>query len=196
MRIAIYARAESKETKNIATQIKAIEDLAQKRGWTITMTAFETADDGAARPERDFILKACRLGKVQAVVIWKIDRWARNLSDLVVSLGELATLEIPLISVVENFDSAHADKDELLDLLNHFAKRDQKLAGEKIKAGIVASKNNHGRPQTSLKKSQRVIGLFQEGYTKSAISRILNISRATVIRVLRKAKLQYELDQP
>lgn len=188
MRIAIYARAESKESKNIATQIKAIEDLAQKRGWTITMTAFETADGGAARPERDLILKACRQGKVQALVVWKIDRWARSLPDLVVSLSELAALEIPFISVVENFDSANADKDELLDLLNHYARRDQEQAGAKIKAGIVASQNKHGRPQTSQRKAQRALGLYQEGYTKAAISRILKIGRASVNRILERER--------
>ena len=184
MRIAIYARAENKESKNIAAQIKAIEDFAQKQGWTIAMTVFETAGDGEPRPERDIIIKACRNHKVDAVAVWKLDRWARSLPDLLSSLKEFSTIEVPLFSVMENFNSATADKDVLLDQLNHYAEREQNLTREKIKAGIRSSTKKHGRPQTALRKSQRVIGLYQEGYSKAAISRMLNISRTSVIRIL------------
>lgn len=184
MRIAIYARAETKEHKNIAIQIKAIEDLAQKRGWIVAMTVFETGQDGDVKAEREYIFKACRNHRIDGIAVWKIDRWASSLPDLILTLKELATLEVPLYSVAENFDSAKANSEELLNILNQFAEREQMIAVEKIKTGLQNSKKKVGRPQTAVRKAQRVIGLFQEGHSKAAIARILNISRASVIRIL------------
>ena len=50
------------------------------------------------------ILEAARARRIDAVVIGKIDRWGRSLSDLVATLKELTELGVSFVTVTEFFD--------------------------------------------------------------------------------------------
>jgi putative DNA-invertase from lambdoid prophage Rac len=50
------------------------------------------------------LLAAVRRREVDAILVWRLDRWGRSLPDLVVTLKEFAELGIGFVSLTEAFD--------------------------------------------------------------------------------------------
>ena len=53
---------------------------------------------------REELLPAARRREVDAILVWRLDRWERSLPDLVITLKELAELGIGFVSLTEAFD--------------------------------------------------------------------------------------------
>ncbi len=184
MRVALYARVSTKEQNTLPMQMKAVKTLARQRNWQVTMTVSETASGRATRPERETIMNAARRRKIDVVVVWKVDRWGRNLSDLISTLEELSLLGVSLVSVTESFDMTSPAGKAMVSMLSVFSNFERDMLGERIKAGIRASKKKHGRPRTALKHATKIRKLYADGKTKAAIARKLGIGRTSVIRIL------------
>jgi DNA invertase Pin-like site-specific DNA recombinase len=46
------------------------------------------------RKKREQLMRAARRKEIDAIVVWKLDRWGRSLHDLVSTLKELSELEV------------------------------------------------------------------------------------------------------
>jgi hypothetical protein len=55
-------------------------------------------------PEPQSLLNAARQRQVDVIVVWRLDRWGRSLSDLVVTLRELIDLGVGFVSLTEALD--------------------------------------------------------------------------------------------
>jgi putative DNA-invertase from lambdoid prophage Rac len=104
MRVALYARVSTKDQNTLSMQLKAMKSLANQREWKVSMEVEEIASGASERPQRSAILNAARARKVDAIVVWNVDRWGRSLSDLVATLKELTDLGVSFVSVTEYFD--------------------------------------------------------------------------------------------
>jgi hypothetical protein len=104
MRVALYARVSTKDQNTLPLQMKAMRSLARQRNWTVAMAVKEVASGASERPARQSILDAVRRHRIDAVIVWKMDRWGRSLSDLVATLKELSELGVSFVSVTEFFD--------------------------------------------------------------------------------------------
>lgn len=184
MRVALYARVSTKEQSTLPMQMKAVKTLARQRNWSVTMAVSEIASGRATRPERETIMIAARRRKIDAIAVWKVDRWGRNLSDLISTLEELSLLGVSLVSATESFDMTSPAGKAMVSMLSVFSNFERDILGERIKAGIRASKKKHGRPRTALRHASKVRKLYEDGMTKAAIARKLGIGRTSVIRIL------------
>lgn len=184
MRAALYARVSTKEQNTLPMQMKSIKSLARQRNWSVTIAVSEIASGRAFRPEREAIMSAARSHKIDVVVVWKVDRWGRNLSDLISTLEELSSLGVSLVSTTESFDMTSPAGKAMVSMLSVFSNFERDMLGERIKAGIRASKKKHGRPTTALKHASKIRQLYADGMTKAAIARKLKIGRTSVIRIL------------
>lgn len=184
MRVALYARVSTKEQNTLPMQMKAVKMLARQRKWSVTMAVSEIASGRAARPEREAIMIAARRRKIDAIAVWKVDRWGRSLSDLISTLEELSLLGVSLVSATESFDMTSPAGKAMVSMLSVFSNFERDMLGERIKAGIRASKKKHGRPRTALRHAPKVRRLYEDGMTKAAIARKLGIGRTSVIRIL------------
>lgn len=187
MRVALYARVSTKDQNTLPMQMKAMKSLARQRNWTISMAVKEVASGAAGRPERDAILDAARRHRIDAVVVWKIDRWGRSLSDLVATLKELTELGVSFVSVTEFFDLGTTTGKAMAGMLSVFSEFERDMLRERIKAGIAQSIKKgrpHGRPRSALQHRAKIKRFYAEGMTKAAIARKLNIGRTSVIRIL------------
>jgi len=184
MRAALYARVSTKEQNTLPMQMKTVKSLARQRSWSVTMVVSEIASGRATRPERETIMEAARRRKIDVVVVWKVDRWGRNLSDLISTIEELSLLGVSLVSATESFDMTSPAGKAMVSMLSVFSNFERDMLGERIKAGIRASKKKHGRPRTALKHSSKIQKLYADGMTKAAIARKLRIGRTSVIRIL------------
>jgi DNA invertase Pin-like site-specific DNA recombinase len=57
----------------------------------------EVGSGANQRPKREELMKSARRREVDAIVVWKLDRWGRSLPDLIGSLAELRDLGIAFV---------------------------------------------------------------------------------------------------
>ena len=58
----------------------------------------------AERPDRDVLLQPARRRELDAIVVWRLDRWGRSLVDLTATLSELSALGVGFVSLTEAID--------------------------------------------------------------------------------------------
>lgn len=187
MRAALYARVSTKDQNTLPMQMKAMKSLARQRDWKIVLAVKEVASGASTRAEREAILEAARKRRIDVVIVWKIDRWGRSLSDLVATLKELTELGVSFVSVTEFFDLGTSTGKAMVGMLSVFSEFERDMLRERIKAGIAQSLKKgrpHGRPRSALKHASKIKQFYREGMTKAAIARKLKIGRTSVIRIL------------
>src|ERR1700722_18734131 len=101
----------------------------------------KTIGSGALqRPKREELLAAVRRREVDAILVWRLDRWGRSLPDLVVTLKELAELGIGFVSLTEAFDMTTPTGRALAGMLAVFAEFEREIMRERVKAGIAQAR--------------------------------------------------------
>lgn len=89
MRVAIYARVSTAD-QSPERQVRESRSYAQARGWQIVREAQEIAGKASQRrPQREDILRMARCREIDAVLVQALDRWGRNVQDLVLTMAEL-----------------------------------------------------------------------------------------------------------
>jgi len=101
LRVAIYARVSAPGQHTIAMQKRQLREYAKRRDWTIVREVEEVGSGAKRRPKRDELVDAARRREIDAVLVWRLDRWGRSLSDLVVTLQELQELGVAFVSLTE-----------------------------------------------------------------------------------------------
>ena len=103
-RVGLYARVSTHDQKTLPLQMRAMREYAAKRGWTIALQIKEVGSGASERELRKRLLTAARRRDIDAVLVWRLDRWGRSLVDLVVTLKELAELGVGFVSLTEALD--------------------------------------------------------------------------------------------
>jgi putative DNA-invertase from lambdoid prophage Rac len=187
LRVGLYARVSTHDQQTLPLQLAAMRDYVVKRGWTI---AFEVEDVGSGtgeRPRRDELLKTARQREVDAIVVWRLDRWGRSLVDLISTLQELASLRVGFVSLHEALDMISPTGRALAGMLAVFAEFERDILRDRVKAGIAQARKlgkPHGRPPTVLQRSEEIKRLYASGVSKREIAKRLGISRTSVRRLL------------
>ena len=188
MKVACYARVSTHDQQTLPLQLKAMEEYAKRREWTITERISEIGsgkDDN--RPKREELLKKAYRREIDAILVWKLDRWGRSLADLVSTLKNLTDLKVGFISLTEAIDLTTPTGRALTGMLSVFAEFERDILRERIKAGIDQSRMNgkpHGRPRSALNKASEIAKMHAEGVSKSKIASTLGIGRTSVRRIL------------
>ncbi len=83
VRVAIYARV-SREDQRAENQVRELEEFARRRGFEISGIYIDQGISGAKeiRPSLSSLMSAARHREFDAVLVWKIDRFARSLKHL------------------------------------------------------------------------------------------------------------------
>jgi len=139
------------------------------------------------RPQREALLKAARRREIDAVVVWRLDRWGRSLADLVVTLQELSGLGVGFVSLTEALDLTTPSGRAMAGLLAVFAEFEREILRERVRAGITQARKegrSHGRPRTARLQAEQVRRLWAQHQSKSEIARHLGIGRTSVRRIL------------
>ncbi len=88
---------------------------------------------------------AARRREVDAVVVWRLDRWGRSLPDLVVTLRELTDLGVGFVSLTEALDLTTPTGRAMAGMVAVFAEFEREILRERVRAGIVQARKE-GRP--------------------------------------------------
>src|SRR5213082_1314206 len=150
-RCAIYTRKSSEEGleqdfNSLAAQREACEAYIrsqQHEGWLLARNRY---DDGGfsggnlERPALQDLLGDIRAGRIDIVVVYKVDRLTRSLADFA-RLVELFDAEgVSFVSVTQQFNTTTSMGRLTLNILLSFAQFEREVTGERIRDKIAASK--------------------------------------------------------
>ena len=148
---AIYTRKSTdegleKEFNSLDAQREACEAYitSQKHaGWVAVRDMY---DDGGLsggtmeRPALKRLLTDIKAGKVQIVVVYKVDRLTRSLADFAKIVDVLDAHGASFVSVTQQFNTTTSMGRLTLNMLLSFAQFEREIAGERIRDKIAASK--------------------------------------------------------
>lgn len=148
---AIYTRKSSddgleQEFNSLDAQREACEAYIKSQkheGWVCLPAMY---DDGGLsggtieRPSLQRLLNDIRAGKVQIVVVYKVDRLTRSLADFAKIVDVLDEAGASFVSVTQQFNTTTSMGRLTLNMLLSFAQFEREIAGERIRDKIAASK--------------------------------------------------------
>lgn len=184
MRIG-YARVSTKE-QSFDLQVDALREAGCER---IYMEAVSGAR--AERPELNELLRNIRSGDV--LVIWKLDRLGRSLSNLVALTNTLMEKGVGLQSLRDPVDTTTPHGRLTFNLFASLAEFERDLIRERTQAGLDAARargRNGGRPKGISPQAETtamaVETLYREGKLSTLeIANKLHISKSTLYAYLR-----------
>jgi putative DNA-invertase from lambdoid prophage Rac len=187
LRVGIYARISTHDQQTLPLQVKAMRQYARRRSWKVVKAVEDVGSGASERPQREELIKAARRRQIDAILVWRLDRWGRSLLDLIGSLQELSTLGVGFVSLCEALDLTTPSGRALAGMLAVFAEFEREILRERVKAGIAQARARgqpHGRPPTVKARSAEIKRLFARGLSKREIAKRLKVGRTSVRRVL------------
>lgn len=151
LRCAVYTRKSSEEGleqdfNSLEAQREACEAYVRSQaheGWRLIEDRF---DDGGfsggnlKRPAVEQLLKAVSDGRVDVIVVYKIDRLTRSLTDFARLAETFDRKGISFVSVTQQFNTTTSMGRLMLNVLLSFAQFEREITGERIRDKIAASK--------------------------------------------------------
>jgi len=187
LRAGLYARVSTVDQQTLTMQNRAMREYAARRGWTITLQVRDVNSGAAKREARQKLLEAARRREIDVVLVWRLDRWGRSVTDLLVTLQELEHLGVGFVSLTEALDLTTPAGRAMAGLLSVFSEFEREILRERTRAGLAQARLNGrrlGRPLTAGLRAAEIRKLNRAGVSKSEIARRLQIGRTSVRRIL------------
>jgi site-specific DNA recombinase len=180
---AIYTRKSSEEGReqefnSLAAQREACEAYIrsqQHEGWALTRNRY---DDGGfsggnlERPALQRLLADIRTGRIDIVVVYKVDRLTRSLTDFARLVEIFDGQDVSFVSVTLQFNTTSSMGRLTLNVLLSFAQFEREVTGERIRDKIAASK----------KKGLWMGGNVPLGYDADERALVINPAEAETVR--------------
>jgi DNA invertase Pin-like site-specific DNA recombinase len=192
-RAGLYARVSTNDQQTLAMQNRAMREYATRRGWAIALQVREVNSGAARREAREKLLEASRRREIDLVLVWRLDRWGRSVTDLLATLQELEHLGVGFVSLTEALDLTTPAGRAMAGLLALFAEFEREILRERTRAGLAHARQsgkNLGRPATAAQHTAEIRKLHRAGISKSEIARRLKIGRTSVRRILEAYSFQ------
>jgi len=150
-RCAIYTRKSTEhnldlEFNSLDAQREACEAYIKSQaheGWRLVPDRY---DDGAfsgaslERPALQKLLADVRSGKIDIVVVYKVDRLTRSLADFAKLVELFDQHSVSFVSVTQSFNTTSSMGRLTLNVLLSFAQFEREVIGERVRDKIAASK--------------------------------------------------------
>jgi DNA invertase Pin-like site-specific DNA recombinase len=185
LRCAIYTRKSSEEgleqefnSLDAQREACAAYIVSQRHsGWTALPQMY---DDGGVsggtmdRPALQRLLGDVKAGRVDIVVVYKVDRLTRSLSDFAKIVDILDAHDASFVSVTQQFNTTTSMGRLTLNMLLSFAQFERDIAGERIRDKIAASK----------KRGMWMGGSVPLGYDAVDRRLVVNEAEAETVRLI------------
>lgn len=192
-RAGLYARVSTNDQQTLPMQNRALQEYAARRGWTVAMQVREVGSGAARRQARERLIEAARRREIDVVLVWRLDRWGRSVTDLLATLQELEHLGVGFVSLTEALDLTTPAGRAMAGLLAIFAEFEREVLRERTRAGLAQARQNGrrlGRPITAGLQAAEILKLYRAGVAKAEIARRLQIGRTSVRRILSTNKIR------
>ena len=205
MKVALYLRVSTLD-QNPEAQRRELEAYAARHGWDVT-AQYEDIASGSdrKRPELARLLEDCRSGKVECVLVWKLDRFGRSAIDLYHNLQSLDSEAVRFIATSQGIDTERSNPVSrfLLHVLGAVAELERDQIRERTVSGMrryqadlaankvgrtVHSQSGKDLPPHRPKKvldREKIQSLRAQGLSLAAIADQVGVHASTVLRRLR-----------
>ena len=163
MKFAIYCRVSRRDLHPENQKLQLVEH-AENKGWDYEVFE-EIESTRKTRPVKEGILKDIRKGKFDGILIYKLDRWARSLQELIMNVTEITNRGKQFVVLTQNFDTTSASGMLMMQILGAFAEFEREIIRERTLAGLERAKAKGvklGRPRKAIKKQGRVYVLKEK----------------------------------
>jgi DNA invertase Pin-like site-specific DNA recombinase len=178
-----YARVSS-EDQNLDMQIDAMTKTGCEKIFADKFT-------GSTAKRVQLQRALAYLERGDTLVIWKFDRLARSLVDLLNIFADLHARGIQIHSLTENIDTSSPGGKFYFQMLGAVAEFQRAVIRENQKAGIIAAKRRGkhlGRPRKiTPEQLTHARGLIDAGTPVSQAAELFKVDRATMHRALQRS---------
>jgi putative DNA-invertase from lambdoid prophage Rac len=149
-KIALYCRV---STQSQTTENQKIRLLQYATDNKLKYDLYDEVESTRkTRPIKQAVLSKLRSGEYSAVIVFKLDRWARSSRELLLEIQELVDKGIGFISVSDNLDFTSSVGRLHFHILSAFSEFERSLISERTKEGLMRAKSQNkqlGRPKGS-----------------------------------------------
>jgi putative DNA-invertase from lambdoid prophage Rac len=199
---AVYCRVSTSD-QSCERQERDLLAYAARAGYEIVGVWKETASGMKLdRAERKKVMALAQARKIDAILVTELSRWGRSTIDLVHTLQALQAWNVSLIAQTGlQFDLATPQGKMMASVMAALAEFERELIQERIRSGIAAAKargrtfgRRHGQRPKSEKLTPQVLQMIEEGLSYRAIAKRLNISKNTVMEIVKRGRCADTVD--
>jgi site-specific DNA recombinase len=200
LRCAIYTRKSSEEGldqdfNSLQAQREACEAYIRSQkgeGWTIVRTPY---DDGGfsggsmKRPAVTALLADVEAGLIDVVVVYKVDRLTRSLTDFSRIVEAFDAKGVSFVSITQSFNTTTSMGRLTLNVLLSFAQFEREVTGERIRDKVAASKAKGmwmgGRPSLGYDAVDRklVVNAIEAERVRAIFDRYLELGTVHALKL-------------
>lgn len=159
-KLALYSRVSTLDQTTENQKVRLIE-FANQKGYEYDIYE-EVESSRRTRPIKQALLQKLRNGVYAGVIVYKIDRWARSSTELILEIKELVDRNITFISVSDNLDFSTATGRLHFQILAVFAEFERSLISDRTRLALSVLRRKRelegkslGRPKGSKDKKSR-----------------------------------------
>ena len=143
--VAIYSRKSRFTGKgdSIGNQIELCRNHIQNVfGCTAAENAMVFEDEGFSggnlnRPAFRRMMKAAKQGELSAIVVYRLDRISRNISDFTSLIDELTKRDVSFLSIRESFDTSTPMGRAMMFIISIFSQLERETIAERIRDNML-----------------------------------------------------------
>ena len=156
MKVAIYARV-STEEQNIDNQTIPLVEYCTRMNYEYEVFT-EKISTRKTRPVQYELYNRLLRKEFDCLIIYKFDRWARSLKEMVEHIESLIAKDIKVYSYSENIDLSTSMGKAMFHIIGAFAQLERDIIRERTLAGLARAKawgKKLGRPKGAKDKKKR-----------------------------------------
>ena len=191
VRCAIYARVSTdqgleQDFNSLDAQFDASQAYIRSQAharWTLIRTKYEDggfSGGNTDRPALQRLLADVRAGKLDVIVVYKVDRLTRSLADFAKLVELFDQHDVSFVSVTQQFNTTTSMGRLTLNVLLSFAQFEREVTSERIRDKIAASK----------RKGLWVGGMAPLGYDTRERKITVNKAEAETVRKIFRSYLK------
>jgi DNA invertase Pin-like site-specific DNA recombinase len=190
---ALYCRVSSRDQSH-ASQLPDLQRWAQAHGGPVAWWKDTFTGRSMNRPGMDRLMEDLHAGRLERIVVWRLDRLGRTTKGLCQLFDELTERKVDLVSLKDGFSLASPAGRLHARILASVAEYETEVRAERVAAGQAVARRQ-GKTWGGSKKGWRwkvsgdqeaaILDMHAAGKPVTQIGRITGLSRPTVYRVLK-----------
>src|SRR6266853_1666799 len=143
LRVGIYARVSTTDQK-CSQQLTELKKYCRFRNWKVEGEYVDHGVSGtkASRPAMNRLMDKAKIGHVDAIAVWKLDRWGRSVTHFTASVRELDNLGVRFIAVTQGIDTDKSTPGGrlMMNILASFAEFERDIIVERTLDGLARAR--------------------------------------------------------
>lgn len=150
MKVALYARVSKALEQNPENQLQALREWARRADAEVVGEYVDEISSKDTRPQKEAVLGLLRTRQADGVAFYALDRWGRNMSELVLELEEFSGQGWVMMALKEQIDLSSAAGRLFAHVLAAMANFERERIRERTLLGLARAKaqgKRLGRPR-------------------------------------------------